>query len=336
MLKFSAIVNRTVLAATQLPTDACPRSNKDKTPSGHRYRTHNPRYAAHRPMRIYHYCDVTSFMSIVSKKALWLNSIRKMNDHSEGLVIERAVTQHLRQIADSGKVSHSFVNSVMNVLSFNRPDLYSCCFSEERDSTAQWMNYADSGRGFAIGFEPSALWSNRVQGYPFADKVLFSPDRASQIHAMRMALTPILYCDETVMPGILNLLEQETRRSQDTQASINSVAWGTQYFGAVAKDKSFRHEQEWRLLYAPDVTIATDGAQYVTGFLQRMEWRASRYGLTPYFPYTFDPVAIREIWIGPGNPEKSDPSSRHLIKRFLEAHGLHHVEVIESQSPYRA
>ncbi|MCA8504686.1 hypothetical protein LGN13_23600 [Burkholderia multivorans] len=157
---------------------------------------------------IYHYCDATAFLSIIQEKKLWLSNTRKMNDHSEGFVIERSLLGRIQEAhaADDGIVADSALDRVKQALATARPELYACCFSRERDSTSQWLNYADRARGFAIGFDPNCLWINRI--VPWNHSVLGAekyvvPVEFSNNPEERLSLTPVLYLDRNAADNLV-------------------------------------------------------------------------------------------------------------------------------------
>ncbi|MCA8504685.1 hypothetical protein LGN13_23595 [Burkholderia multivorans] len=110
------------------------------------------------------------------------------------------------------------------------------------------------------------------------------------------------------------------------------------FYSAIAKDASFQHEQELRLIYAPSIIPAaadTGEGPRALGPVRQLKWRASTYGVTPYFEFPIPNGAIREIWIGPANPEHKDRASRHLLSALLQYHGAGDAQLIESSSTYR-
>lgn len=302
-----------------------------------------------RPMEIiYHYCDASAFLSIITNKKLWVTNTRKMNDHSEGHLIEKAVAQAIRRDLDGkpgreNRMTESDLDKVAHALAMGRPELFACCFSREKDSTAQWLNYADRGRGFAIGFDRETLWRNKV--YPWNHSVLDGekyvvPPRFSRKPDERLTLTPVLYMDgqyaqqivdEQIYHYVVDFLRDGTLQKE----MVNNVA----FFSSIAKDASFRHENELRLVYAPSIKIevrpGSDARSEILGPIEPMKWRTSAYGVTPYFEFSFTPGAVREVWIGPANPEHKDHAARHLLYTLLTLNGFWDVQFIESKSPYR-
>ncbi|WP_175732303.1 DUF2971 domain-containing protein [Burkholderia ambifaria] len=295
---------------------------------------------------IYHYCDAAAFLSIITNKQLWLTNTRKMNDHSEGFVIEKALVDWVKQGIDGqfGNLQlwpDDSIDKVKHALAMGRPELYACCFSREKDSTSQWLNYADRARGFAIGFDPEKLWQNRLVPWnhsTFDGERYVVPVRFSNQPEERLTLTPVLYVNRETVGSILSDRLWGNTRDFLSGGSPDAMVNTASFFSSIAKDASFRHESELRLIYAPSVMPAAPGSMgepHVFGTIKPMKWRASAYGLTPHFEFNFPVDAIREIWIGPANPEHKDHAARHLLSTLLNLHGVWDVQLMESRSPYR-
>lgn len=289
---------------------------------------------------IYHYCDAAAFISIITSGMLRLTHTRKMNDHSEGLVIERAMLEWLDDAVQQRVFSSEDRETVRLALSERRPELYATCFSRERDSTAQWMNYADRGRGFAIGFDPDLLWHNTLASSnhsEWGEDIFVIPVPAETSPEKRIALTPVLYVDKGRKSAIMSRLITEIRAFMKHSA-IDGVVGACAFYGAISKDVSFKHEQEVRLVYRPGIIPAPPRSgrpPHIIGPLSPLQWRAGAYGVTPYFDFRVPVEAIKEVWIGPANPEHKDHSARHLLENLLRFHGMSDVALAESQSPYR-
>lgn len=267
-----------------------------------------------------------------------------MNDHSEGLIIERAL---MRWIADDlenndpPQFTDSAAMKIKEALAVGRPELYACCFSRERDSTTQWLNYADKGKGFAIGFDADSIRQNRILPWnhsTFDGEKYVIPVRFSQDPEERLSLTPVLYVDDSSADSILGANLWGKVREFIDGGSPNAMVNTATFYSSIAKDASFRHENEYRLVYAPSVMPLPPGQlgePIVTGTVKPLKWRSSGYGVTPYFEYEFNVDAIREVWIGPANPEHNDHAARHLISTMLNLNGFWGMQLLESRSPYR-
>lgn len=216
-------------------------------------------------------------------------------------------------------------------MAFNRPELYVACFSEQGDATVQWKTYAAGGRGFSLGFDTDLLWTNTSKPVDLGgDQRVWLPKWATP-PARTMVLTPVVYQTadakrrvEEFLRGLLHL--PEIKRD----AYVSNLLHGC---AAVCKNNSFAHEEEWRLAYLPMSANSANG-KVLVGELGDMRWRSGLHGITPYFAFDFQPTALRNVILGPTNPDR-DPSSIHLVRQFLDAHGLAHVSIAVSSSPYR-
>jgi len=226
---------------------------------------------------IYHYCDANAFLSIMESGKLRLTNTRRMNDHSEGLIIERAVLGVLRDRNDMADV----IPYVEEHLSVRRQDLYACCFSEAEDSVTQWMTYGDDGRGFAIGFDSDLLWQNRVHPLQLYDERYYCPIPSLDVK-QTIALTKVLYCNRSRLESIAREILSKTiptpqRRSHPSSGTdwlVTQVFW----VAAVGKDQAFECEKEWRLIHSPSFRYSSPEAGMMVG---ELSWRMGRYGITP-------------------------------------------------------
>ncbi|CAJ0810699.1 DUF2971 domain-containing protein [Ralstonia flaminis] len=277
---------------------------------------------------IYHYCDATAFTSVIQKRVLWLSNTRRMNDASEVVGMERAFRELIEVEARSANWTDQKLRSLLDDLAVNRPELYVACFSAQGDATVQWKTYAAAGRGFSLGFDSDLLWTNVSKPVDLgSDQPVWLPKWATP-PARTMVLTPVLYLTPDIqqridefLRGILSL--PDIKRDPYVSNFLHGCA-------AVCKDSSFIHEEEWRLAYLPVIA----NGQVIIGELQDMLWRSGPHGITPYFAFDFQPTALREVILGPINPDH-EPSSMHLVRHFLDAHGLSHVTIAVSKSPYR-
>jgi hypothetical protein len=290
---------------------------------------------------IYHYCDATAFLSIVGQRKLRLCSTAKMNDSSEGSVVESAVKSRLNN--QKGRTLSTEIELFIQAL---KDEIYACCFSGEKDSTVQWMSYADSGKGFAIGFDTSEILSI----YP--DKsTSMTPDEylkgdASKLHETNgIRLSQVIYFNSANRSRIMQIvgdkLKHENVKGDDKDDFHYRIAQTIAWFDTITKDDGFNREVEYRLTHTPesltlDQILDTTGTELLrSSILGVLHWRASRYGLAPYYEFAFPVKAVKEIWIGPRNPDHPNVSAQHLIKQYCARQGIGHALVQVSRSPYR-
>ncbi|MBB5465243.1 hypothetical protein HDG32_001347 [Paraburkholderia sp. CI2] len=290
---------------------------------------------------IYHYCDANALLSIVKNKKLWLSSTTKMNDVKEGSVVETALRYRLSRPMD--KLTLEEIDPYIKVV---KDEIYACCFSSEGDSTVQWMSYADSGKGFAIGFDTGRLLSQYPDSSSIETFESYFKDNTKKLRETnKIKLSPVIYFTDKnrskIMQLISNLLKKIGATEDENELHYYTIAQTTAWFDSITKDAGFSHEVEYRLTHTPEgLTLAQmiDTSNYEplrASDLDPLLWRASRYGLAPYYEFCFPPDAIKEILIGPRNPDHPNVSAQHLVKQFCVRNEIPHAHVQNSKSPYR-
>lgn len=305
---------------------------------------------------IYHYCDANAFLSIVKNKRLWLGSTTKMNDVKEGAVVETALRHRLSRPLDTltlkeidpyiKAVKDEIFKEIEPYIKVVKDEIYACCFSTEGDSTVQWMSYADSGKGFAIGFNAERLLSE----YPDNSSIetlesYFKGDTKKLRETNKIKLGPIIYFTDKNRSKIMQLISNQLKKIDAAKGENDlhyyTIAQTTAWFDSITKDAGFSHEDEYRLTHTPEgLTVSqmldtSNDEPLRASDLDPLLWRASRYGLAPYYEFCFPPDAIKEIWIGPRNPDHPNISAQHLVKQFCVRNEIEHAHVLSSKSPYR-
>src|SRR5579862_7472394 len=108
----------------------------------------------HLPSVVYHYCSCSSFMSIATKRELWLSNSYRSNDATES----RYFFSMFDEVVSRRFIgSQQIVQPLRDYLLLNWRDPYIICFSENGDLLSQWTMYADRGQGFSIGINPKAF-----------------------------------------------------------------------------------------------------------------------------------------------------------------------------------
>lgn len=112
------------------------------------------RSSAEVPEIVYHYTNATAFLAIAQGRRLHAGSTRGMNDRHE-LQTGRDSLREIAEADGSGTTADQVWRLVTDPEFSNIDDeisVYVLCASSMKDDTAQWANYADDGRGYAIGF----------------------------------------------------------------------------------------------------------------------------------------------------------------------------------------
>ena len=240
------------------------------------------------PPTLYHYCSGEAFVNIIKSKTIRLSHISTMSDIMEGgWFIEKwkEAQKNNPDIFTCNIFEHK-ENSVY------RGQIHFTCFSEDKDLKSQWNEYADNGKGFAIGFNTA-----------FFDFPLWNPTCLAE--GKHTTWSKIIYDENIQITALKKMMEIiNTPRWQHGLTSAFSIA---QSF--VHKNPSFAEEKEWRLARA---SIQPP---------PNMDYRWTKYGLSSFFELSLLPknlqFPINEVIIGPKNLTSID----HLYN-FLEKHSF--------------
>lgn len=265
---------------------------------------------------IYHYCDASTFVSIIESGKLRLTNARKTNDKYERDYFKEKAFEYLAGLVKQDKSLDSFYTTLQVHFDLleDLSDFYICCLSKQRDSVGQWVAYADKGAGFAIGFDINAL--RMVVGAPILDNNYAVTSLENTEEDWRFA--PVIYGDADGMKPHLEKIASfgqahEKIKNGTTQPARDYINQMCAFF----KHPVFREENEWRVIY--DATHP------------KIFWRYGKYGLTPYCETPNILSCIREVVIGPSN---LDRDAEAYVQSFLTSHDIN-AQIEKSQSPYR-
>jgi hypothetical protein len=193
--------------------------------------------------------------------------------------------------------------------------LYCVCFSADPDLRNQWLEYADGGHGFAIGFRTDMFQLDpKLSIHGAADGPHRQIDFVSAIYDAdeQRRLAAEVLNEFRVMPKGL---------PRDLANFLQGIApWQK---GIRCKNPHFSTEREWRLILSEDPGPGT--VQFRT--------RAGRH-LIPYVRYLFDPKQnpISQIWLGPRNDrDRNGDAVLHLLK--THDYDVERIGFIESSVP---
>lgn len=178
------------------------------------------------------------------------------------------------------------------------------------------------GDGFAIGFRPQAF---RAQlGTPMTSAV---PEHT-------VGFLKVHYDNEGLKKKVAAILEHHMAAGQDGN-NIIECSLKLRALALSFKNPAFREEDEWRVCYSPLITTHPEKRDLeIMGMLRELRFRASRYGVLPYFQMPFGNNArrdaIAEIVVGPKNL-----SNDNLLKILLLSLGYRTASVRRSSAPYR-
>ena len=212
------------------------------------------------PRVLYHYCSLSTFMSIFDNKSIWLSDIRRSNDSLElrwimgqcQYYMINAWTDYVRDVQQ---------NRGMDIVSHEHfkefEDLYLLakdydaendtkngvfCLSEKADDLGQWRGYANDGQGISIGFNSAFLRKiNLIGDAVRTTSVNFCFDK---VHYSQKDIKTFFY-DRVGLAKIDNKMEpNEVIQYMKRALALSYI------FSPLYKSDKFRDEKEWRIFYS--------------------------------------------------------------------------------------
>ncbi len=204
-----------------------------------------------------------------------------------------------------------------------------CSFSSCGDDLGQWRAYADNGRGYALGFDATALENGFTKGgtpipntdtYTAAFPITYKDAELAKIH--RQIIEKML--------GLISLprgrnLQNAAINSYMTDLSV-SLMVHTVHAALFFKHEAYDNEKEYRFLQ----TYSADAPPL------EMKLRARPYSLVRYKEFdwrSLAAMALKQIVVGPAADHgKASQFARDCL-RLCHAET---VEITRSGIPYRA
>jgi hypothetical protein len=262
------------------------------------------------PSTIYHYTNISSFISIVGGKSLWASRAEFLNDATEfryGLEICRAAAE---KISELGAPYSAFVSHLRRAMERGSKSPFVTCFCRDGDLLSQWRAYSSHGQGLSIGFRSEALVK-----VPYAHIRNIIYDHQAQIDFFSGHIK------------ILADIFAESGVDFDDPEAFRELVGHTgtlERSAAIMKDYAFREESETRI--------------FISNYNVRNElirFRPRNNLVIPYIDLNLEPLwqsTINDIVIGPG----PDPETRRQnIDHFLELNKLDHIVVKTSKCQLR-
>lgn len=231
------------------------------------------------PETIYHYCSPTALEGILSGRKIYFTHISYFEDQSEFTYFEKVAIDRLQKKDPERKLP--FHEQVLKYLK-NPKFLAICCasFATEWDSKSHWMEYADRGKGFAIGFSRrhfEAIAVARRFERIRLERVVYDRDE----HEKK--------ADEIIEMTTAALADGRHENESWHAASIIATETNLAFYATAFKSEAFSNENEIRLIRSDK-----------TG----MKFRVSNDRLIPFYPLEFNPTdsefpPITEIVLGP-------------------------------------
>ncbi len=270
------------------------------------------------PEFVYHYTDASGLYGMLNNKKLWLTDYRFLNDTTEFSHIYNLLGDVRTEILSQAHLS-DVKRRLLAAISYEKIEgldsfVFSC--SQEKDDLSQWRGYAKEGQGFTIGFDASRLHALSLPNdaeFAFAKVDYEGGDQKLALKRSIDELSAQIDKDLTKGSDIDELIGKAVEAFDDI--CLNR--------GALSKHKSFRAEQEWRLI------------SYVNNLGGRIKIRVNGSKLIPYLETDIcddeEYLPIRSIGIGPAfvGSEVVD-----AVQTLLKISG-HNAEIYFADTPYR-
>lgn len=212
------------------------------------------------PRVLYHYCSLSTFMSIFDNKSIWLSDIRKSNDSLElrwimgqcQYYMINAWTDYVRDVQQNRGmdiVSHEhfkeFEELYLLAKDYDAEDdtkNWVFCLSEKSDDLGQWRGYANDGQGISIGFNSAFLKNINYIGenvrtisvnFGF-DKVYYSKKDVKLFFNDKVGLSRI----------DINMDPSEVIQYMKRALALSYI------YSPLYKSDKFKDEREWRIFYS--------------------------------------------------------------------------------------
>lgn len=314
---------------------------------------------------IYHYCKVETFLNIIKNHTLRMSDIFKSTDNLEAKSILDMVQSKIYDMyieddrfacspiygMDKDDAFKYILERVMKNIRGDSDRLYYViCFSEKPDLLGQWREYADKGRGVAIGFDEN--WFVKLCE---VIKDTFRFEKVQYEHGDGNIDEIIQDRAELIYSGILHdidsyntqgLLESEFKVSYDI-GMAKKLLYGDSIF---IKRKEFEIEQEWRLALDDEIEKTRDDWEYYYNwknekyksdniiykiFPNALEFMERNGKIVSYLDFKYDvmdEMPIKEIILG--SDCKVGENDVYQLLRFY-GYDAETINIIRSQLSYR-
>ena len=307
---------------------------------------------------VYHYTDISGFISIMQKQELWASHIAFMNDKSEYLHGKELFQQHLKRKIPSvsgreGEFLRQVIKGLENELSdgfftASSKDVFSLSFSHAPDSLEMWRGYGKDS-GIAIGFGHSKCAS--LPGMCLIRKELYDrllaecsgkPEKVRPGHEQGFIPWTVLYDDKRKRELVDSAIELglDCFRNQSGNNWKRGLMVGSQFLLDVIfylipffKHRGFAGEEECRIV---EHFVKAEGEHgYDIQFHERggIVLPYIRYKMMDKYCRPLEQMPIHEIVVGPGVKQDKVIES---VKYFLNKNHMGYLsgKVRASDIPY--
>jgi len=280
---------------------------------------------------LYHYCDATTLQAILKSNSLWATHPFFLNDKAEAKFARQYCKEHLAGLAEGEHGDDTIKEAVKYALPLYAEELpfhrlyYVASLTTKGDLLSQWRGYGGQ-LPVSIGFnriprirrQYPETYFDRPFGVQLVECVYSRTEFDERLHR---ELGKVLYAWGRLTP------DDKQDCISDAGHLSNALIHVCNTLIPSLKHKSFKEEEEWRLVATVDVSHAQ--ARHLFHF------RSTPGGLAPYIeiPLSEHPGAaphIAKIVVGPGPGREN---TKQAIETLLKMHAVN-AAVEESDCTY--
>lgn len=231
------------------------------------------------PPRLFHYTSPAACISIVKTRELWATPYQYLNDSQEirlALDIAGCIIDENYPRLTSGIIGETTKRVLKDL---DAREIFVISFSENEDQLSQWRAYCNNG-GISIGFSPEMFRRHGERhGNFYLDMCIY--EEKIQWNYVNGVISQ--YLDQIDMQKASGKDESEFLEAMGKRFIRTLI--GT---AARLKHKSFKEEEEWRLIGNPDANHSC------------IDWRQRSDMIVPYLKYYLgDAPPIVSMCTGP-------------------------------------
>ena len=202
---------------------------------------------------IYHYCSLSSLFSIISKKELWLSSLRSSYDTNEFVsslkVLQKTLKENRPNVIPDDYVFKGLHRSHLT-------NFYYLSCTSMKDSSIHFESYGNTHEGVAIGFNTDALKRLNYKSF----KTFINGEIGIDIVPDWFVFNEVIYDNESQMKEMFDNINKEfiSQNNKIPKDEIEKKIFMNKilqkmidYFRPIFKIQNFESEKEYRLIFNP-------------------------------------------------------------------------------------
>lgn len=239
---------------------------------------------------LYHYTSPDAMKNIIESKRIHLTNINFLADKFE-MQYPYKVLQEALESSDCQDILRKNIEKVIqnktnyiSIISYAK-SLYVASFTKASDDLFMWNSYTNTlnKHGYSIGFHANEFVSKDFGApYGFWGSRFVMYDVNEQMQSFKEVIAK--YDELTITDK--NIVEI----MQDFSYSIT-------YLAIFMKHPKFSYEQEYRLIFEPNITVKLKG--FLKDPKYTLDFKVKNGILVPYFSFPFNIKAIKEITLSP-------------------------------------